>query len=189
MAIKDLIKRNGNTSNVPAKWEPNYSLPSTFADVDNWMNQWNQWFDNMFARAFGYAPTRELGWRRFAPWAPWASGPGTFVPAVNVASGDNEFRVTAELPGMDEKDVEVFVNQGALTIQGHKKEEKEHTSGDYYRMERSYGEFRRTIPLPQEVDQDKVSATFSKGVLTVTLPKLHEPQPGAKQIPIKASEA
>jgi HSP20 family protein len=183
MAIRDLIKRNGNTStsNVPVKWEPNYSLPTTFTDIDNWMNRWNQWFDNLFARNFGSAPTRDLGW-------PWASGLGTFVPAVNVSTGDNEIRVTAELPGMDEKDVEVFVNQGALTIQGHKKSEKEDSSGDYYRMERSYGEFRRTIPLPQEVDQDKVMATFSRGVLSVTLPKLHEPQPGAKTISIKTSD-
>ena len=94
----------------------------------------------------------------------------SFTPRIDVTENEKEVRITAELPGVEEKDVEVSLSGDAITIKGEKREEKEE-KGEQYRFERSYGSFRRTFSLPCEVDADKASAAFKKGVLTVTLPK------------------
>jgi len=111
-----------------------------------------------------------------------------FSPSVNVAETDEAIEVTAELPGMSEKDVDVSLTQDALTIKGEKKQEHEEKGQDYYHMERSYGSFSRVIPLPRDmVDADKVEASFDKGVLRVTLPKLEKAQHISRRIPVKNS--
>jgi HSP20 family protein len=102
-----------------------------------------------------------------------------------VSETDKEIKVSAELPGMDDKDIDVSLTRDALTIKGEKKEEKEDKGKDYYKMERSYGSFTRSIPLPVEVDTDKVQATFKKGVLEITLPKTAKAIQETKKIPIK----
>lgn len=111
---------------------------------------------------------------------------GAFSPSINVVEGDKEIKVSAELPGMDEKDIEVSLTKNVLTIKGEKKEEKEDKGKNYYRMERSYGAFSRTIPLPVEIDIDKAKAQFKKGVLTVTLPKSPKAIKETKKIPVKS---
>lgn len=111
---------------------------------------------------------------------------GFFVPRVNVSETDKEIKVSAELPGMDEKEIEVSLNRGMLTIKGEKKEEKEDQGRHYYYMERSSGSFRREIPVPEGVDHDKINASFKKGVLRVTIPLLPEAQSRRKSIPIKS---
>ena len=110
---------------------------------------------------------------------------GTFTPKVDVLESDKEITVSAELPGMDEKEIEVSLTREALTIRGEKKVEKEDKGRDYYRMERSYGSFSRTVPLPEEIDQDKVAAEFKKGVLKVTLPKTAQAVKESKKITVK----
>jgi len=111
----------------------------------------------------------------------------TFIaaPAVDVAETDKAYEITAELPGMDEKNVEVNVANGVLTIKGEKQEEKEEKKKDYYMRERSYGSFQRSFAVPEGVDADKVEATFKKGVLTVTLPKTAGAQKAEKKITVK----
>jgi HSP20 family protein len=94
-----------------------------------------------------------------------------FSPNVDVKENEKEVKVYAELPGMDDKDIEVTLGKDSLTIKGEKKEEKEEKRKDYYHVERSYGSFSRTIPLPAEVVTDKAKASFKKGVLTVNIPK------------------
>ena len=111
----------------------------------------------------------------------------SFTPRVDISESDKEFQVTAELPGMDEKNLDISLANSVLTLKGEKKEEKEDKRKDYYRMERSYGMFSRTIPLPEGVDLEKVEASFREGVLTVTLPKMVEAQKERKRIPIKAA--
>lgn len=111
---------------------------------------------------------------------------GTFSPSVNVVEDDNEIKISAELPGMDEKDIEVSINKDVLTIRGEKKEEHEDKGRNYYRMERSYGSFSRSIPLPVDVDKDKAKAELKKGVLTITLPKTQQAISETKKIPIQA---
>lgn len=108
-----------------------------------------------------------------------------FSPRVDVSETDKEIIITAELPGMDDKDIDVSLNKEMLTIKGEKREEKEEKGKDYYCAERTYGSFTRTIPIPVEIDADKVKAEFKKGVLTVTMPKTEEAMKDTKKIPIK----
>ncbi len=107
------------------------------------------------------------------------------TPAVDVAETDNAFTVTAELPGMDEKDVDVSVTGDLLVLKGEKRQEKEEKNKNYYLSERSYGQFQRSFTLPSGVDRDKISAQFAKGILTVTLPKSAEAQKQQKKIEVK----
>jgi HSP20 family protein len=108
-------------------------------------------------------------------------------PAMDVAETDKGYEITAELPGMSESDVEVVAANGMLTIKGEKKEEKEKKKKDYYLSERRYGSFQRRMPIPEEVEADKIEATFKKGVLTVTLPKATQAQKPEKKIEVKAA--
>jgi len=110
---------------------------------------------------------------------------GVFNPKVDVLDTDKEVMVTAELPGLSENDIEISLTSDALTIKGEKKAEKEDKGKGYYHMERSYGAFSRTIPLPAEVDSSKVDAKFKKGILTVALPKTEKAQKQTKKIPVK----
>jgi HSP20 family protein len=109
------------------------------------------------------------------------------VPAVDVTETDKAYEVKAELPGIDEKNVEVKVTDGVLTIKGEKQEEKEEKKKDYYLSERSFGSFQRTFQIPNGVDLDKIEANFKKGVLTVTLPKSTEAQTAEKKITVKSA--
>ena len=109
------------------------------------------------------------------------------APAVDVAEKDEECEITAELPGLDEKNIEVKLANGTLTIKGEKKEEKEEKQKDYYLSERSYGSFMRSFQLPEGVDEGKIEASFAKGVLTMKLPKSAEAQKNEKTISIKAA--
>jgi len=115
--------------------------------------------------------------------------PKKFVsaPVVDVAETDKSYEITAELPGLDEKNVEVNVADGGITIKGEKKEETEEKQKDYYVSERRYGSFQRSFTLPEGVDADKIEATFKNGVLKLTLPKTAEAQKPAKKIEIKAA--
>jgi HSP20 family protein len=111
---------------------------------------------------------------------------GSWMPQVDVNETAKEIRVTAELPGMEEKDLEVSLVEGALTIKGEKSEEHEEEKGDVHRSERQYGMFERTIPLPSEVDVEQVKASFKKGVLKITLPKTKEAQSNRRVIPVQS---
>jgi HSP20 family protein len=109
------------------------------------------------------------------------------APAVDISDTENAYEVTAEMPGIDEKNIEVRVANGVLTIKGEKQDEKEENKKDYYLRERSFGSFERAFQLPDGVDTDKIDANFKKGILTVTLPKGLEAQKAAKTINVKAA--
>jgi HSP20 family protein len=113
---------------------------------------------------------------------------GTFMPRLDVTEDAKAFIVTAELPGMSEKEIDLSISSDTLTIRGEKKEEKEDKdkNKNYYYSERSYGSFMRSIPLPRQVETDKVSASFKKGVLTITLPKAEAAIESTKKITVKA---
>ncbi|MGA7807891.1 Hsp20/alpha crystallin family protein [Bradyrhizobium sp.] len=121
-----------------------------------------------------------------APFRRAASG-FTAVPAVDVSETDKAYEITAELPGMDEKNVEVKLANGVLTIKGEKHDEKEEKKKDYYMRERSFGSFERTFQVPDGVDADNIAANFGKGVLTVTLPKSEQAQKAEKKITVQSS--
>jgi HSP20 family protein len=104
---------------------------------------------------------------------------------VDVVETDKEIQVAVELPGLEEKEIDVSLSPTTLTISGEKRQEKEEKGHNYVRAERSYGSFKRSIPLPSEVDASKADAVFQKGVLTVTLPKAVKAE-ARKRIAIKA---
>jgi len=116
---------------------------------------------------------------------PFQRGMHEFTPRLDVFETDHDVKVTVEIPGMDEKDIEVSINNGILSISGEKSSEREEKNGQYHRMERSYGSFRRDVSMPSEVDENKVGATFSKGVLEVTLPKITEENRKSRKIEVK----
>jgi len=115
-------------------------------------------------------------------------GNGDLMPDTDYAETDKAITVTAELPGVDPKNVEITFGDGMLSIRGEKKSEREEEKADYWLSERSFGSFERIMRIPSDVDADKVKAQFSNGVLTVTLPK--SPGSGAKtqKIAIKTAQ-
>jgi HSP20 family protein len=106
------------------------------------------------------------------------------TPSMDVVETEKEFEITAELPGLEEKDVQVNVADNVLTIKGEKKAEKEEKDKNYRMFERSYGSFYRTLELPSGINPDNIKAALSNGVLKVTVPK---PAPAqAKKVEVKA---
>jgi HSP20 family protein len=107
-----------------------------------------------------------------------------FQAKVNVSSDDKNYHVSLEAPGLTEKEISLELDQGVLSIRGEKKEESETKDRHYYRVERSYGSFQRVLTLPEDCDQEAISATMKNGVLDITLPRKALPASAAKQIPI-----
>jgi len=122
---------------------------------------------------------------------PALSGNHRMVVRWDVAETDDAVKITADLPGLTEKEIDVSLADGVLTIKGERKSEKEEGGKDkrYHRVERSYGAFERAMSLPADVDESKVSAEFKNGVLELTLPKKPEAKKQAKKIQVKAAKA
>lgn len=173
---------------VPVKTDKKASEPvpaaPAWGTLENLRHEVDRLFDD-FGRDFWRSPFRrsifdvEPFWRREGTWAA--------APAVDIVDKDKAYEVTAELPGLDEKDIEVKLVDDALTIKGEKQEEKEEKKKDYYLHERRFGSFERWFHVPEGVDVDKIEASFKKGVLTVTLPKKPEAQKPEKKIAVKAA--
>lgn len=106
---------------------------------------------------------------------------------VDVAEDDKGYTITAELPGLDEKDIDVSISGDMLTLKGEKRAEKEEKNKNHYVCERSYGAFQRSFALPTDAEPDKIDAKFTKGILTITLPKNPKAQPASKKIQVKAA--
>jgi HSP20 family protein len=104
------------------------------------------------------------------------------LPAVDVTETDKAYQITAQSPGMDEKSVEVKLTDGVLNIRGVKQDEKREENKEYYMLQRSFGLFQRSFAIPDDVDANKIEATFKDGVLSVTLPKT-DPQMAPKRLP------
>jgi HSP20 family protein len=105
---------------------------------------------------------------------------------VDVAETDKELKVSAELPGIDEADIDVRVSDGMLMISGEKKADRKVDDNGYILHERSFGRVERALPLPDGIDADAAQATFKNGVLTVAIPKTTQGQNGAKRIPVRS---
>ncbi|WP_414473879.1 Hsp20/alpha crystallin family protein [Microvirga sp. M2] len=116
----------------------------------------------------------------------WRTRGRGIAPVVDLVEKPDRYEVTAELPGMDEKNIEVKLSNGSLVISGEKKEEKEGKEANYFMTERRYGSFQRAIRLPEGVNADKIEASFKNGVLAVILPKTEEAKTETK-INVKAA--
>jgi len=113
------------------------------------------------------------------------SGEQIWNPEIDVRETDNEIIVEAEVPGMDQKDVNVTIKDNVLTLKGEKKREQEEKEANYYRVERTYGSFMRTMMLPSRVSADKATAKYKNGVLRITVPKIEEVKPKEIAIEVK----
>jgi HSP20 family protein len=142
------------------------------------MGRWETDMERMFNDFWG---------RRMRPWWPerWSMPAVVEIspPALDFFEEKDEIVVKAELPGMDKDNVEVSLTDHTLTIKGEKKKEEEVKEENYYKSERSYGSFVRTLELPTEVHSDKIKATFKNGVLEVRLPKTEQAK--AKEVKVK----
>jgi HSP20 family protein len=174
-------KLNVKTEQRPAEpatavqpWRPFETLRR---EVDRLFQDFEQgpWRNPFRGTAFDLEPL----WRRDLTWAK--------APAVDIVEKDNAYEVTAELPGIDEKNIDVKVANGVLTIKGERQEEKEEKKKDYYLQERHFGSFERRFQVPEGVDANKIEANFTKGVLTVTLPKSAETKKAEQKITVKAA--
>ena len=139
------------------KWNPTRSLMTDFDRI----------FDSMF--------THDLP--RFYSVKSW-------IPAVDVNETETEFLLSADMPGLDKKDVSIDIHDGVITIKGERAIDNEKSTDDYRIRERQLGSFNRSFRLPDNVKEDKVAAKFKNGVLTVTLPKTKEVLPEGRQIKI-----
>jgi HSP20 family protein len=168
------VKRETMEPAFTGSWHPFESL---HREIDRLFDD----FGMGFRWPFGRSPllAAEPLFRRQMTWPK--------MPAVDIVESENAYEITADLPGMDEKNIEVKVADGVLTMKGEKQEEKEEKKKDYYLQERSFGSFQRSFELPESVDADKIEASFKKGVLTVKLPKKADAQKPAKKIEIKAA--
>ena len=117
---------------------------------------------------------------------PFTSGNGKMSPRTDLSETDKEIELTVELPGVEEKDIDISLAGEVLTVKGEKKSETEKKDKDYHVVERSYGMFERSTRLPCPIDEDKIDAVFMNGVLKITLPKAPEAQTKSKKIAIKA---
>ncbi len=172
------------TTKLPVKTEQKAPVPQTWRPFETLRREVDRLFDD-FGGDFWRNPFRpsafdiEPFWRREMKFVG--------APAVDIAEKDNAYEITADLPGMDEKNIEVKLSNGNLTIKGEKKEEKEEKKKDFYVQERRFGSFERSFGVPEGVDIDKIEAAFNKGVLTITLPKKPEAQKPEKKIDVKSA--
>jgi HSP20 family protein len=174
-ATKTPVKSEAGPSQLPAR-------PRDF--FGNLRDEVERVFED-FDRSFWGAPVRWRGadfdfFRRPRLSSAW-------TPSVDIAEKENMFEVTADLPGIDEKNIEVKLSGGILTVKGTREEHKEERKKDYYLSERQFGAFERSFQVPESVDSEKIDAHFKNGVLTVSLPKKPEAVKAEKKINIKAS--
>lgn len=107
-----------------------------------------------------------------------------WAPVVDVMETEEEFQIRAELPGVEKTDVKLSVEEGVLTISGHREQEKEEKGKRYHRIERAYGSFARSFRVPDAVDEPKVTAEFKNGLLTVRLPKSEKARPKSIEVTV-----
>lgn len=154
--------------------QPRVSFPAfsgaSFPNLDDVENRMNRFMERVLTDPFGAVALPEtIGW----------------IPAMDVAETTAELTLTAELPGIDPKDVDVSVEDGVLTIRGEKSEEKEEEKKKVYLYERSYGSFQRSFALPAGINSSKIEAEFGKGLLKVRIPKDGNAKPDGRKVAIK----
>lgn len=168
MGVRDLIpwgRENGNRAPTLYRDDEHNPFFSLHREVNRLFDDVFRSFDSRLP-SLGSFPAFNGGW-----------------PKVEITATDGEIRVTAEIPGLEEKDIEILLDDDVLTLQGEKRAESEDESRQF--SERYYGRFERRIPLGCDVQQDKVEAHFRNGVLTVVLPKSEMAQSRVKRIAIK----
>ncbi len=168
MSVRDLIPWGRSSNQSPAVFRDDNRNPflSLHREV-------NRLFDDVFRGFDGRLPA----------FGSLSSFSGAW-PSFEISETDKEIKVTAEIPGLEEKDIEVLFNDGVLTLKGEKRSEAE--DKDKHFSERFYGRFERRIPLGVEIEEDRIDARFKNGVLNIVLPKSAKAQSQVKRIAIKS---
>jgi HSP20 family protein len=171
-----------------SKWLPNKSRTGRETGISHYMgethpvlrmrDEMNKMFDSFFREPMiGF----DLDWPR-------SSLSGGIAPNIDIEDKGQELKVSVELPGIDPDDVDVNLTDNSLTIKGEKKIEETEENEGYYMSERAYGAFQRSIPLPVEVESNRVKANFKKGVLTVLLPKSEKAREKIRKISVHSED-
>ena len=163
------------------------AAPATAPDAwQSLRSEMDRLFDR-FAGGFGFGLPSI---RRLFDVEPASRGGSAFsfsAPAIDMTEDDKTYKITAELPGLDRKDLDVAVSGDMLTLKGEKRFETEEKDKNRYLSERAYGSFQRSFALPDSIDRDKITADLAKGVLTITLPKTADAQRPQKKIEVKTT--
>lgn len=165
--LKEIEKERKKERREIAPWRP-------FTDMMRWERDMERMFDDFMSRRI--RPFRD-------EWLWPSRALGVSAPALDLFEEKDEIVAKVELPGMTREDIEVNISDGQLTIKGEKKKAEEVEEKDYYRSERIYGAFSRTVELPKGIEVEKVQASFKNGVLEIRLPKSEEAK--KKEIPVK----
>lgn len=166
------LRENRRSPERPAR---NASMPLTLASMRDEMERM---FDRFWTNPMAAMESQDRWFGDFSP--------AQFEPQLDVTDDANFVRVSLEVPGVEMKDLDIEVQDGVMTITGEKKQEATRDDEGCYHTERSYGWFRRSLPLPVEVETAKAEAKFDKGVLTIRLPKSERAKQQATKIPIKS---
>jgi len=182
---KGSVKVSKGKESAPAKCEAGGTSPEPFgqlfeplASVRRDIDRFFEGLAPEFPRGIDFDPFRRLS-------SAFELGGGDVVPHVEVSEENKFYEISAELPGVEEKDVNLTLQDHMLTVSGDKRSERTEEKKDYSVSERRYGSFRRSFRVPDDVDEDKISAKFDKGVMTVVLPKVATARPKGRTIPIK----
>ena len=160
---------------TPPPTNPIVNLRGEIEQVfDNFMRGWPD-----MSRMMAFDPFRNLR-------EPFDPGGMAFSPSVDVSESDSGYEISAELPGIQDKDIELTLRDNVLTLRAEKKSEREQKDKDYHLSERSYGLYQRSFRLPDDVDPEQINTRFANGVLTVTLPKSARTPPSTRKIEVKA---
>ncbi|SPA56249.1 Molecular chaperone Hsp20 [Cupriavidus taiwanensis] len=172
----------------PAAEKPSSDEPSNVPVPRHRASEWPD-----VARLFSGEPWRAMGEFLHEPFAGFSGldrwfgdfSSSRFQPRIDVVDDGAALRITAELPGMEREDVQTTIEDGALVLRGEKRQDVCSEENGCYRLERAYGAFMRSIPLPDGLDLDHVDARFERGLLTVRLPKSGSPQAAVRRIDVK----
>ncbi len=133
--------------------------------------------DRLFTDLFGTAIRTVTGDESAQRWN----------PRLNISETAKDYRITVELPGVDEKDVDLDLTDGLLRIKGTRRNETEEDGQNFHRIESFYGEFDRSVQFPETIDEDKIEASFKNGILNIIVPKTEPAKPAARKIAIKSN--
>jgi HSP20 family protein len=159
-------------------WRDKSQTPALREDLRDPFLTFRREVDRMFDDFFSGFGRSAVG----SPFGSWAAP----TPSLDLTENDKEIVVTAEMPGLDDKDFEVTVSGDLLTLKGEKKAEHEHRNGDAYYVERRFGSFSRSVRLPFAVKDERVDARYEKGVLTIRVPKPEDMQRQARRIEVRS---
>jgi HSP20 family protein len=168
---------------VPVEVKKAPQVQTTLPDVwQSFRGEMDRLFDRV-GSGFGFPSLR----RMFDVEPAWRSSFSFSTPAIDMSEDEKAYKISAELPGIDATDIDVSVSGDMLVLKGEKRQEREEKDKNYHFSERAYGSFQRAFELPGSVDRNRVTADFSKGVLTITLPKTAEAQKPTQKIEVRSS--